>query len=49
MLMLERTVREREGRGRKGWVGGEGGGGGHSHKQSEGLGGLLWVYKIGLK
>ena len=26
-----------------------GGGGGHSHKQSEGLGGLLWVYKIGLK
>ena len=26
-----------------------GGGGGHSHKQSEGLGGVLWVYKIGLK
>ena len=25
------------------------GGGGHSHKQSEGLGGVLWVYKIGLK
>ena len=23
--------------------------GGHSHKQSEGLGGVLWVYKIGLK
>ena len=22
--------------------------GGHSHKQSEGLGGVLWVYKIGL-
>ena len=22
---------------------------GHSHKQSEGLGGVLWVYKIGLK
>ena len=27
----------------------EGGGGGHSHKQLEGLGGVLWVYKIGLK
>ena len=26
-----------------------GGGGGHSHKQSEGLGGVLWVYKMGLK
>ena len=26
-----------------------GGGGGHSHKQSEGLGGVLWGYKIGLK
>ena len=26
-----------------------GGGGRHSHKQSEGLGGVLWVYKIGLK
>ena len=25
------------------------GGGVHSHKQSEGLGGVLWVYKIGLK
>ena len=22
---------------------------GHSHKQSEGLGGVVWVYKIGLK
>ena len=34
-------------------VGGGGGGGGkggreHSHKQSEGLGGVLRVYKIGL-
>ena len=29
---------------------GEGGWGwGHSHKQSDGLGGVLWVYKIGLK
>ena len=28
---------------------GGGGGGGHSHKQSEGLGGVLWVHKIGLK
>ena len=26
-----------------------GGGGGHSHKQSEGLGGVVWVYQIGLK
>ena len=26
-----------------------GGGGGHSHKQSEGLGGVLWVYTTGLK
>ena len=26
-----------------------GGGGGHHHKESEGLGGVLWVYKIGLK
>ena len=26
-----------------------GGGGGHSHKQSDGLGGVLWVCKIGLK
>ena len=25
------------------------GGGGHHHKESEGLGGVLWVYKIGLK
>ena len=25
------------------------GGGGHSHKQSEGMGGVLWVYKIDLK
>ena len=25
------------------------GGGGDSHKQSEGLGGVVWVYKIGLK
>ena len=24
-------------------------GGGHFHKQSEGLGGVAWVYKIGLK
>ena len=24
------------------------GGGGHSNKQSEGLGGIVWVYKIGL-
>ena len=24
-------------------------GGGHSHKQSEGLGGVVWVYQIGLK
>ena len=24
-------------------------GGGHSHKQSEGLSGVAWVYKIGLK
>ena len=38
MLILKRTVRGR------GW-----GGGGLSHKQSEGLGGVLWVYKIGLK
>ena len=31
----------------KGEVEGEkkGGGGGHSHKQSEGLGGVLWVFK----
>ena len=29
--------------------GGGGRGGGYSHKQSEGLGGVLWVYKIGLK
>ena len=29
--------------------GGGGGGGGHSHRQSEGLGGVAWVYKIGLK
>ena len=28
---------------------GGGGGGGHSHKQSEGLGRVVWVYKIGLK
>ena len=29
---------------------GRGGGrGGHSHKQSEGLGGVLWAYKVGLK
>ena len=27
------------------WEGGEG----HPHKQSEGLGGVLWVYKMGLK
>ena len=30
-----------------GWGGG--GGGGTLTKQSEGLGGVLWVYKIGLK
>ena len=30
-----------------GWRGG--GGAEHSHKQSEGLGGDLWVYKIGLR
>ena len=30
-------------------MGGRGGRGGHSHKQSEVLGGVLWVYKIGLK
>ena len=29
--------------------GGGGGGGAHSYKQSEGLGGVVWVYKIGLK
>ena len=34
----------RKGEGGK-WVGG----GGHSHKQSEGLAGVPWVYKIGLK
>ena len=38
----------------KGGGGGSGGkkGGGeksHSHKQSEGLGGVLWVYKVGLE
>ena len=34
----------------KGQWGGGGGGGarGHSHKQSEGLDGVVWVYKIGL-
>ena len=37
---------ERE-KGEKG--GGRKGGGGYSHKQSEGLGGVLWLYKIGLK
>ena len=46
----KKTVREKKGAG--GW--GERkktrrGGGGHSHKQSEGLGGVAWVYKIGLK
>ena len=25
------------------------GGRGHSHKQSAGLGGVVWMYKIGLK
>ena len=43
MLILERTVRE------KGGGGDGGGGGGHSHKQSEGLGGIVWLYEIGLK
>ena len=28
---------------------GGGGEGGNSHKQSEELGGVVWVYKIGLK
>ena len=28
---------------------GRGGGGSHPHKQSEELGGVLWVYKAGLK
>ena len=28
---------------------GGGGGGGHSHKQSEGVVGVQWVYKVGLK
>ena len=29
--------------------GGGGGGGGRVGRQSEGLGGVVWVYKIGLK
>ena len=29
--------------------GGGGGGGDHSHKQSGGLDGVLWMYKAGLK
>ena len=50
-MLIKNSKREREG-GRGGRVVGGGGGsgeGGHSHKQSEGLGGVLWVYKIGLK
>ena len=31
------------------WGGGGMTGRGNSHKQSEGLGGVLWVYKISLK
>ena len=46
MIILFRTVREKEG-GRGG--GGGGGGGGGVGRQSEGLGGVVWVYKIGLK
>ena len=38
-----------EGEKRRKAAGGIGCGRGHSHKQSEGLGGVLWVYKIGLK
>ena len=41
MLILSRTVREKGGRGT--------GGGGGVGRQSEGLGGVVWVYKIGLK
>ena len=37
-----------EGRGETGEKGG-GGGGGRVGRQSEGLGGIVWVYKIGLK
>ena len=33
----------------KGGGGGGGSGWRHSQKQSEGLGGVFWVYKIGLK
>ena len=36
-------------RGMGGEAGNGGGGGGHPPKQSEGLGRVLWVYKMGLK
>ena len=45
MLSSYRTVRGQK----KTWGGGGGGGGGYSNKLSEGQGGVVWVYKIGLK
>ena len=53
MLVLQRTVREREKKKKEkkkgGGPGGWGGVRGYSHQQSEGLGGVLWVYEIGLR
>ena len=43
------SYKEQQGRGEEEKKEGCVGGGLHSHKQSEGLGGALWVYKIGLK
>ena len=42
--LIKNSKGEVEGEKKEGGGGG-GGGGGHSHKQSEGLGGVLWVFK----
>ena len=59
--LIKNSKGEEGGEREKKWVGewgwgamsgtgrGVGVGGRNSHKQSEGLGGVLWVYKIGLK
>ena len=47
----ERKKKRKKKKRERGGVGGGGGGGEgvRSHKQSEGLGGVLWEYQIGLK
>ena len=45
--LIKNSKGEGGGGGEKQTNGGKGGG--HSHKQSEGLSGVVWVYKIGLK